>query len=49
MERLHTFLVKAHDRQPVEAEIAGAGLFNAAHVRAAGDSLVKIGAYGSLV
>jgi hypothetical protein len=33
--------VQTHDGQPVEAQMAGAGFFNAAHIRAAGDSFVK--------
>ena len=42
-EGLHARLVEAHDGQAVEAEIAGLGFQNAAHVRAAGDGPVKVG------
>ena len=43
LKGLHTGLRQAHDGQAVEAEVAGRGLDDAAHVGAAGNGAVKIG------
>ena len=42
-ERLHTFLVQAHDGQTVKTENAAGNIHHAAHIRTAGDGPVKTG------